>query len=485
FIKVLELNPAIHEAHVNLGILYKTTGYLDQAVHHLQKALQLQPDFVPAWQTLGIVHSMRSQQERAAACFSRQLELDPGSLPAMKNMGNVYYLKGDYAQAEFWYRRALAQDPHNLDAKIGLGDVFLVRKEKEKLGSIIDELIRQYPVQPVIADLFGKSCFLLGRIDEAHAYIDRCIDQCGAMSRTINPLLFRKGDILHKKRDYDQAFRFYQQANRMKGGRYRRKWQEQITGKMISLFDRDYFSHHVFDKKGGEDCVFVIGMPRSGTSLMEQILDSHSMAKGTGELMFMENWASQRLSGREQSEIDAITEDEKERARAEYREFRRQQTGVRDRKGVKRYIDKMPTNFFHLGFILTLFPEARIIHMRRHPMDTCLSIYFQDFGADITYSHDLKDVAHFYGQYTKLMNHWEEILGDRILTIDYESLVDDIEGNVRRVLEYCQLPWEENCLHFHSNNRLIATASASQVNQPLYRHAVQRWKHYEEHLQPL
>jgi hypothetical protein len=217
-------------------------------------------------------------------------------------------------------------------------------------------------------------------------------------------------------------------------------------------------------------------MPRSGTSLVEQILASHPRVNGAGELRFIEQASRTRvgmypdlLSTIDAATLEAITND-----------YLRQLT---DRGGNVRHItDKYPANFLHIGFIQLLFPQARVIHCRRNPIDTCLSIYFQDFATANLYANSLENISDYYQCYQRLMGHWESLEFDRLLTIDYENLTADLEGQVRSMIEWLGLEWDPACLDYTSNRRAVSTLSRWQVRQPVYRSSVERWRRYEKHL---
>jgi hypothetical protein len=218
--------------------------------------------------------------------------------------------------------------------------------------------------------------------------------------------------------------------------------------------------------------VFIVGMPRSGTTLAEQILASHPAVFGAGELPF---WGIALANSLDDSttHVSSLAHD--------YR--RLLETVSTD---ALRVIDKMPTNFLALGLIHAALPNARIIHMRRNPIDTCLSIYFQDFETAYSYANDLEDLAHCYGEYRRIMSHWRSVLPQNtILEVPYEGLVEHQELWIRRMLEFIDLPWDPACLNFHQSRRTVSTASSWQVRQPLNNCSVERWRHYEPFLGPL
>jgi hypothetical protein len=227
-------------------------------------------------------------------------------------------------------------------------------------------------------------------------------------------------------------------------------------------------------------------MPRSGTTLVEQIIASHPQAYGAGELKKIRDLAREmgvrRGVAGDYPEVVAEIDPETSRVlAAEYEAYLCR--GVDP--GVTRVADKMPSNFAHLGFIALLFPDARVVHCTRHPLDVGLSIYFQHFAHSHEYAHDLSDIGHFYRLYQRFMKHWNEVLPLRIHHLRYEDLVTNPEGETRALIEFLGLPWNEGCLAFHKNERSVRTASAWQVRRPVYNRGVGRWRNYEKYLGPL
>ena len=231
--------------------------------------------------------------------------------------------------------------------------------------------------------------------------------------------------------------------------------------------------------------VFVIGMIRSGTSLVEQILASHSDVYGAGELLEITKLASNLPQALDSSleYPECIRQLDAGRIASSATGYLRYLAGRDDRAA--RVVDKLPTNFLHLGLIAILLPNAHIVHCRREALDVCLSIYFQRFAQGHFYAYDFDDIAAYYAEYERLMAHWKKVLPVEILDIQYEDLLDDLEGESRRMLDYCGLDWQEACLAFHRSQRPVRTASSWQVRQPLYRTAVARWRKFEPHLDEL
>ena len=284
--------------------------------------------------------------------------------------------------------------------------------------------------------------------------------------------------------EYDKAFEHFEHANEIEARRYRFNRERHV----IALQKvKDHFPAALFERFAGagstsERPVFVVGMPRSGTTLVEQIIASHPSVHGADELTMIQQ-CTDRLAAEFGSErpypecigdIDAATI---ARFADEYLAHLRTHS-----TSALRVTDKMPANFWHLGFIALLFPHARVVHCRRDARDVCVSNYFQQYAQAHHYTYKLADLGLYYSSYRSLMRHWRSVLPLRMYEIDYERLVEDQETQSKKLIEYCGLEWDERCLEFHKTRRTVFTASHWQVRQPMYRRSSQRWKHYESHM---
>ena len=294
-------------------------------------------------------------------------------------------------------------------------------------------------------------------------------------------LLYELGNVLDKQQKYDEAFSAYQQANEINKETFDRKVITRSFDSLIQTYKKDSFTQLASSDNEDNTPVFIVGMPRSGTSLVEQILASHSQFFGAGELEYID---------------DIIYELATDKGTTEYSQWIETVPASMLRDKARQYIDnirklssdakyisnKMPHNFLHLGLIQQLFPNARIIHCTRTPQDTALSIYFHQFNKNHPYASDLDDLYFYYQQYEKLMTHWQENLTLPILTINYEELINNPEQKSKQLIDFMGLEWQEDCLNFHKNKRMVNTPSYHQVRQPLYKTAVNRHQHYKKYL---
>jgi hypothetical protein len=285
--------------------------------------------------------------------------------------------------------------------------------------------------------------------------------------------------------DFERAWRYYEEGNRAQrmSEVYDPVRTEVSNDAIIEVFNHDLLRDNTGIGHPDDAPIFVLGLPRSGSTLLEQILASHSQVEGTSELPYALQVANSlnrnRADGINYPEaVRELSAEHFRRLGADYLEFAR----MHRREGTPRFVDKMPNNFPVVGLIHLMLPNAKIIDARRHPLDACLGCYRQLFAKGQSFTYDLTDIGEYFLQYQRMMDHWHEVLPGRVLTVQHEAVVCDLETQVRRILDYCELPFEENCLKYYETDRPIRTASSEQVRQPVYTDSLGYWRHYEAHL---
>jgi tetratricopeptide (TPR) repeat protein len=297
-------------------------------------------------------------------------------------------------------------------------------------------------------------------------------------------LEFALAKAYEDRKQFDSAFNHYKNGNILKNQRNhysQAKLTEQVEAQK-SVFTADFFKAHKEDGDKTPDPIFIVGLPRSGSTLLEQILASHSQVDGTMELHNVLGLAA-RLSGNKSGYPKVVNEIDNEYFARFGKKFIEETACYRD--GAAFFIDKMPNNFMHIGLIKTMLPNAKIIDARRDPMACCFSGYKQLFAEGQEFSYDLDNLVHYYQSYQSLMTHWDAVLPGFVLKVQHEDVIDDLENQVRRLLDFCQLPFESSCLHFYKTKRTIKTPSSEQVRQPINSAAREQWKNFETHLTPL
>jgi hypothetical protein len=298
-------------------------------------------------------------------------------------------------------------------------------------------------------------------------------------------LHFHLGHLYDRTGEYDRAFSHFRQGNNLVQSPYDSDEHHRLVSSLIRAYDPASLATHPRATLPTEQPIFIVGMPRSGTTLVEQILTSHPRVYGAGELDDLSQIAAalpRTLGSAEpyprcldtltQAQVDALAQQHLAKLAA--------LSG-----NAPRVTDKMPLNFLNLGLIALLFPHARVIHCTRDPLDTCLSCYFCNFAGNLPYTYDLAHLGQFYKEYTRLMRHWKKVLPVRMREVSYEQLVADPEAQMRALVAFCGLDWDGNCLEFHNTERAVMTASDVQVRRPIYNSSVGLWRRYEKHLAPL
>ena len=441
--RALELAPALAGAHNSLGNTLLDLGRLEDAAESYRRALEYSPGFAEVHGNLGIVLRLQHRTVDAAQSCRRALELNPASAPTLTLLAELQADDGRFAEAEDLFRRASAVAPDSAEAWAG---IVHLRK--------------------------------MTRADSAWLDQAEHIAGLGLPPRKEVFLRYAIGKYCDDVGDFDLAFANFRRANQLMrsfGAPYDRDQQSQAVDRIIGALD---IGPRAAPQPEARRPIFIVGMPRSGTSLAEQILASHPSVVGAGELGF---WGSaEALYAAAQAGA----------ANAEVLVGRLAEDYLRLLRDVSpdalHVVDKMPANFLRLGLIHAALPSARIIHMQRDPIDTCLSIYFQHFKAAHAYANDLDDLAHYYGQYLRLMSHWRAALPDGVLLeIPYEALVREPEVWSRKMLEFVDLPWDPRCIEFHLTARTVITASKWQVRQKISQSSVERWRNYEKFVAPL
>src|ERR1700735_3768584 len=445
FREATAIKPDYSDPHSNLGNMLRQRGYLSESEALLRRALQLRPNNLDARINLGLTLVVQGRARDAKACFAKVLKTNPRNLHALFGMGQLAMVEGRFEEAEATYRRVAELDSKMTNAWAALADT-------RKMTTADDEWVKT-------AQAMAKSS--IRPLEEAN-------------------LRFAIGKYFDDVHDFDQAFQNFKRGNELLKSvaeDYDRKGRSRFIDESIRVYSRDAMPKIRAAGSSSAKPVFVVGMPRSGTSLAEQIIASHPAAYGAGELDF---WAALMTKDKGQPQR-VLGEPARTKAAEEYLRILESFSG-----SATRVIDKAPVNSDFLGLIYSVFPDARVISMQRDPIDTCLSCYFQQFLTGINFALDLSDLVHYYREHQRLMSHWRAVLPPGfILDVPYEELVADQETWSRRMLDFIGLEWDERVLEFHTNKRQVTTASAWQVRQKVYKSSVARWHNYEKYIGPL
>jgi tetratricopeptide (TPR) repeat protein len=433
-------------------------GRLPEAETAIRKLLKIEPENPQNWVALGTVHTRMLRQKDALAAYQEAARLNPQEVRLRLSIGHVLKTLGKRAECEQAYHACLAMNP-------GFGEAY---------WSLAD--LKNY--------LFSDAEIAAMR-DLAAAPAGAATDK--AASGNAAQLQFALGRALEQRREYPEAFDHYAAGNalRRREAPFNIVKFEVKSERVRACFDGAFFAGRVGTGSPDPSPIFVVGLPRSGSTLVEQILASHSCIEGTMELPNIVTMVREfdHLGAGTDAYPESVRSASTEQLTALGRRYLDETRPIRT--GRPRFIDKMPNNFSHVGLIHAILPNATVIDVRRHPMDACFSTFKQHFAEGQSFSYDLEDLGRYYRCYLALMDHWDAVLPGKVLHVCYEELVRDAESGIRALLAHCGLPFEPACLKFHETERPVRTASSEQVRQPLYASGIGYWKHFAQQLEPL
>ncbi|HYM43233.1 MAG TPA: sulfotransferase [Steroidobacteraceae bacterium] len=424
----------------------------DAAARHLQK---IEPENPQTWIIMATVASRFMRQEQALEAYQRAAQYQPGDVRLLMSIGHVRKSLGRRAESESSYKEVLAADPANAEAWWSLADL--------KNYSFADHEVAV--MQGLIAD-WERAARVRPGDAQLHFALGRALEQRGR---------------------YPEAFASYARGNAMRrsDARFDIEAFERRAQRIRAFFSAAFFAGHAGGGDPSPAPIFIVGLPRSGSTLIEQILASHSQVDGTMELPNIVNLVRsfEDLTADRDGYPEALGSIPGPQFASLGARYIAETAPLR--RGRAHFTDKLPNNFSHVGLIRAILPNATVIDARRHPLDACFSTFRQHFASGQTFSYDLEDLGRYYRCYLSLMDHWDEVLPGKVLHLRYEELVRDPEANIRALLAHCGLPFEAACLSFHENARAVRTPSAEQVRQPIYTSAVGHWRHYANELEPL
>lgn len=484
--QALETDPDNVDAWRLLGLALAALGQGEEAERGARRAVALAPDFPAAWNDLGAVLSELDQAEEAVEAFRRAVALAPRRASAHAHLANALFVYGDLAQAEAHYRQALDLQPGDPASLLGLGHVLkAIGRFDEAVKSYKDCIAARPGAGQAWWSLANLKTYAFSSADEAA--MRRLVADADAPRSTRVSVAYALGKAREDDKDYERAFASYAEGAALQRQEVR---YDPVQTEMINERIRASFGREVFAARAGQGCadpapIFIVGLPRSGSTLIEQILASHSQVDGASELPIVGRIAQEIGRFRSDGVVypEAVPELEPHDLRALGKLYL--QRAARHRGARPFFTDKMPNNFASIGLIALMLPNAKIIDARRHPMDSCWGSFKQLFARGQTYSYDLFELGHFYLEYEKMMRWWDEVLPGRVLRVDYEAVVLDQERETQRLLQHCGLTFEDQCLRFHATQRAVHTASSEQVRKPLYTSGLGAWRRFAPHLRPL
>ena len=468
-----------------LGILATKGGKYKIAEQLFIRAIKLAPSYSLLWRNISLVYRLSGQLDKAKKSMDNILALDPKNSSVWADYGTVLVMMAKYKDAIVAYSRCVSIKPDSPRAYLSLGHAYNTIGNNEKSVESYINAIKYNPNS-------GEAYWSLANLKTYEFSSSQINDMENTLNNDISEnekvqLLFALGKAYEVKKDFKTSFKMYKEGNWIKRKLVKYTSQENTEKVNESI---KFFNTHTVNKLNKSKCfdsdpIFILGLPRSGSTLVDQIISAHSLVDGTQELPNIMNLSR---------EIENLGKGKKA-----YPEFLTKLSDIQITELGKKYInqtkwsreeapffiDKMPNNFMHIGLIKTLLPNAKIIDTRRGAMDTCFSCFKQFFAKGQHFTYDLEDLGLFYNDYINIMNHWHDVYPDQIYTLKYKNMISDTENEVKKLLEYCQLPFEAECLEFYKSKRPVKTPSAEQVRQPIYKSGLDYWKNFEDDLEPL
>jgi tetratricopeptide (TPR) repeat protein len=512
------------EVYNNLGTLLQQDKKLEEAEHALRKAIQQNPRYVEAHNNLAQLLSSQKKEVEALRILGETLKFAPKNVQTLILTAKIQLRRANLAAAEQAVKLALQAEPESAEALTLWGQVLHETDRYEEAIEVLDKALKKTPDNPEALNFYGVALKSVGRLDEARDNILKALKLNDGMygayanlndlvdfSEGVGEELFNRMEAIFESVPNQEADQFlalhfaYAKAlddrgqhekaleHYITGGRMKRKQLEYKEADTFGFFDaiREAFPKEAFENRKYEGLdddrfVFIVGMPRSGSTLVEQILSSHPDVYGAGEVKYLS-----RALGQLRDRFPSLPKYPEMASKLTAAQFditaKNYQQALSSGAGKsKKITDKLLTNYFFLGLINLLFPKAKVINTQRDPVDTCLSGFTKLFKDDMPHSYDLSELGRYYGKYRELMQHWEKVLPEGFLTtVIYEDVVADTEKEAKRLIEFLGLPWDPKCVDFHKSDRPVKTASVAQVRKPIYKTSVKRWKKYGDGLQPL
>ncbi len=482
--EALRVSPNHPEVLNNLGVVEQKLEDLDSAEEHLKRAISIQENYAQPYANLGLVLTDRSHWVEAETYLQRAIDLEPQNMDHLNNLGTLYHKWGRLDDAVKIFRRALDANADHANTKMNLGLSLYHQGKKEEALEFYEQAAKLEPQNIEFLRNFSIA-FKYAEDSPQLSHLQNVYRKRELSPSDRTQVCFSLGKAHDDFNDFEGALAYYLEGNHLQRTQvpFPMEEEKEFFLSLQKTFSADFLDSNSHGGASSSRPIFILGMPRSGTTLTEQILACHPDVFGAGEIPDLKVLLFEKgifTPGLNEERVKAMSSEEWG------------DLGLTYTRGLDRYdthsprlINKMPANFMFIGCIALMLPNAVIIHCHRNPIDTCLSCFKHYFQAIHSYKYNLRDLGLYYRMYSQLMNHWREVLPGRFLDFCYEDTVLNNEEQVRKILEHCSLDFHEDCLNFHQSDRAVKTASASQVRKPIYQSSISAWKRYGAGLQPL
>ena len=463
------------------GLLAFKLKKYDIAEQLFIKVLKLNPSFALAWDNLAKLYRIQNKLSKSIPAFKNLIKLDPNNFEALVSLGTVYIKLSKYKDGIDLYKKALVINPENARVHLSMGHALKTLGNREDCERAYQNAIKNY-------SLSGEAYWSLANLKTYQFDSNEIIAMENAIKNNMHQdeliqIYFALGKAYETNKNYKKSFKNYQKGNweQRKKLNYNAEEYKKYTDEIIQFFSSNKDLLKINKGYLSKEPIFILGLPRSGSTLIEQILSSHSLIEGTQELPnimgISREIKSMDIDKKYPSNIKLLNDDDFFNYGLKY---------INETKWTRSdkpyFIDKMPNNYIHIGLIKLILPNAKIIDARRNPMDACFSCFKQYFARGQHFTYDLDDIARYYKDYERLMDFWKSIFPDSIYTIKYEDVINDPDNEVHSLLNYLELDFEDSCLNFYKSKRPVKTASSEQVRQPIYKSGLDYWLNYENDL---
>ena len=487
--EILSDDPNNVDALRLLALLASRTGAVDQAINMLENCTKIAPDYALAWENLAKMYRQKDDPDslqKAAFCFGKATELRPNWAEGWAGLGTMQTRSSQHEEGIESYKKSIELKANQPRVHLSLGHVYKTTGNQEACISSYNEAIS-------FDNNFGEAYWSLANLKtykfsgEEISSMEKKIELTEVPEREKVHFLFSLGKALEDMGNYDESFEYYKRGNDLNRGRttYDPKAIEALSERLKQFFTEERFHENKDFGDNSNSPIFIVGLPRSGSTLIEQILASHSKIEGTMELPNIMNIA--RKLGNSTKDRTAYPEVIESLQGSDLTDLGKSFIDETQflRTGKQYFIDKMPNNFSHIGLIKLILPNAKVIDARRNPMDTCFSCFKQLFARGQAFTYDLSEIARYYVNYVNLMDHWDKVLPGYVFKVQHEDLINNQEGVTRDLIDFCEVDFESSTLEFYKTKRAVKTASSEQVRQPINTKGVNQWKNYEAHLKDL
>ena len=487
--EILSDDPNNVDALRLLALLASRTGAVDQAINMLENCTKIAPDYALAWENLAKMYRQKDDPDslqKAAFCFRKATELRPNWAEGWAGLGTMQTRSSQHEEGIESYKKSIELKANQPRVHLSLGHVYKTTGNQDACISSYNEAIS-------FDNNFGEAYWSLANLKtykfsgEEISTMEKKVELTEVPEREKVHFLFSLGKAFEDMGNYDESFEYYKRGNDLNRGRttYDPKAVEALSERLKQFFTEERFHENKDFGDNSNSPIFVVGLPRSGSTLIEQILASHSKIEGTMELPNIMNIA--RKLGNSTKDRTAYPEVIESLQGSDLTDLGKSFIDETQflRTGKQYFIDKMPNNFSHIGLIKLILPNAKVIDARRNPMDTCFSCFKQLFARGQAFTYDLSEIARYYVNYVNLMDHWDKVLPGYVFKVQHEDLINNQEGVTRDLIDFCEVDFESSTLEFYKTKRAVKTASSEQVRQPINTKGLNQWKNYESHLKDL